>query len=531
MIKDNHKESLDNMVSESNKENAGSGDIMREIWELDLENRRGFFKDQQQNINGGRGNKWSSITFRMALAIFVRSPAAYRALRGFNILQLPCIKSLKSFTSANLSEPGEEGVHMEQKAVQYEAMKQQMMKEGKEPPFHKGILIFDEVKVVQKTMWNSKNNAFIGLAMAPEDMAQLHDIFEELDPNRRTKKTNYILQFLWRDISVDFDVLGPYYTAETTLEHKFVISCIIDAMIKFHSHGFMTKIIVCDGASSNLKAIKSFMGHVGCFDPAANISPKFLNPLTDELTYFIICPTHQLKNMIAALYSSRTHGTKDFCKGGINFGWSAIFKLYQDDLDRATQQLNVHVPGMKLSYVVRDPWTRLNVRPAKIMQQTQVIAALKTKSQLENDAGVGVTAVYLEACGKLFERGFLSNYLASSNNMTVMQIIDEGMAFFFEWRADVQARFPNVRLQNSNQKQFLAWQTWELMRVAYFGLKEFLAEFIVMHPNVHVKPKKINGSAIETLFSQLKHISGGKLTATTLSHIAFKTYLDNMGRT
>ena len=106
---------------------------------------------------------------------------------------------------------------------------------------------------------------------------------------------------------------------------------------------------MCDEASSNLKMIKTFMGHTGTFDPTAPISPKFLSPLTNQFTYFIICPTHQLKNMIAELYSSRERGTKSFTKDGVQFGWGPIISLYAEDLERARQQLNVHVPGMKLN--------------------------------------------------------------------------------------------------------------------------------------------------------------------------------------
>ena len=57
--------------------------------------------------------------------------------------------------------------------------------------------------------------------------------------------------------------------------------------------------------------------------------------------------------MNAALYSSRTHGTKLFTKNGVQFGWKAIFNLYKEDLDRAKVHLNVSAPGMKLNYVVR----------------------------------------------------------------------------------------------------------------------------------------------------------------------------------
>ena len=76
----------------------------------------------------------------------------------------------------------------------------------------------------------------------------------------------------------------------------------------------------------------------------------------------------QLKNNIAALYSSRPRATKAFQKDGIEFGWQPIFDQYERDQDRVQQNLARRVPGLRYSFVHRDTWTRLNVLPAKIMQ-------------------------------------------------------------------------------------------------------------------------------------------------------------------
>ena len=46
------------------------------------------------------------ITIRVALAIFVRSPAAYEALKSFKLLQLPSRSTLQMYTSAFLDEAG-----------------------------------------------------------------------------------------------------------------------------------------------------------------------------------------------------------------------------------------------------------------------------------------------------------------------------------------------------------------------------------------------------------------------------------------
>ncbi len=72
--------------------------------------------------------------------------------------------------------------------------------------------------------------------------------------------------------------------------------------------------------------------------------------------------------MIAALHSSRPGATKNFTIGGCNFGWKAIEELFLREVERArTNQLR-RVKDLKESHIHRDCWTRLNVKPAKIMQ-------------------------------------------------------------------------------------------------------------------------------------------------------------------
>ena len=92
--------------------------------------------------------------------------------------------------------------------------------------------------------------------MSDEEMRSLYDIFQTLDPDRKTKRAKVILQLIWRDLSSKFDVLGPYYTSEAGFDAKFMMATIHEAMLKFHWFGFHSSAIVLDGASSNLSLIK-----------------------------------------------------------------------------------------------------------------------------------------------------------------------------------------------------------------------------------------------------------------------------------
>jgi len=76
--------------------------------------------------------------------------------------------------------------------------------------------------------------------------------------------------------------------------------------------------------------------------------------------------------MIAALHSSRTSGSKRLTLDGTLFGWQTIEKIYSQEMERAKRGQSRKVPGLKYAFVYRDNWMRLNVRPAKIMQVTNL---------------------------------------------------------------------------------------------------------------------------------------------------------------
>ena len=76
----------------------------------------------------------------------------------------------------------------------------------------------------------------------------------------------------------------------------------------------------------------------------------------------------QLKNMVSALYSSKQERTKIFVCNGVTFGWSTVEEMFEREMQRAQSGSLKRVPGLKESYAYRDIWTRLNVKPAKIVQ-------------------------------------------------------------------------------------------------------------------------------------------------------------------
>ena len=163
-------------------------------------------------VRGRRSNRWSLITIRMgmlhvfvcvviiylslALAVYTRSPAAFEALRSFNLLQLPGISTLKAYTSSQVEKPGEVELRLRNECLRYEEIKEHHRAAGNKVPLGEGALIVDEVKVAAKLHWNSRNDSIVGHAMSYEELSSFHNLYTLIDEPDMSSKTDYVLQTL-----------------------------------------------------------------------------------------------------------------------------------------------------------------------------------------------------------------------------------------------------------------------------------------------------------------------------------------------
>lgn len=92
--------------------------------------------------------------------------------------------------------------------------------------------------------------------------------------------------------------------------------------------------------------------------------------------------------------------------------------------------------------------------------------------------------------------------------------MENGFMFFAGWCDDAILNY--VPIESNSQKVFLSWQTWDLMRLTFYRFKDFTDSFFRRHPSDehYIIPVRLNGSAVETLFSQLKYSEGGHLSST-----------------
>ena len=153
--------------------------------------------------------------------MYTRSPAAYEALSSFHLLQLPSAGTLKTYTRSNVEASGEVEERLAGERAKYDTrIAEHIAASRPYPPLRKGTLIFDEVKVVAKLHWNSRDDRLVGHAMTSEEMATLNDLYEVLESDPEAEKADYVLQTLWQDLSSDCDIVGPYYTGSGPFKAK-----------------------------------------------------------------------------------------------------------------------------------------------------------------------------------------------------------------------------------------------------------------------------------------------------------------------
>ena len=128
----------------------------------------------------------------------------------------------------------------------------------------------------------------------------LSDIYRILN-NPEASQTSYILQFIWRDLTSGYDIVGPYYTSAASVESKFVVACVFETIKLFQHHGLKTSVLVCDGGSANISAIKASYDCHGAYSikqegvDRYEVEPWMLNPYNPlSKIFWLICPSHQV---------------------------------------------------------------------------------------------------------------------------------------------------------------------------------------------------------------------------------------------
>ena len=164
---------------------------------------------------------YGSKFFDLALAVYVRSPAAYEVLKSFKILQLPSKLTLQSYTGAFLHEAGVCAESIVRQVDQYRTFQQSFQDQSGAVPLSDGAVIFDEVKAISSLIWKSRSHHLVGLAMSPQEQANLQDIFAIIDPTSRISK-----------LIIFYSFCGGT-SPQNPMTAKYVMACVLETVKLF----------------------------------------------------------------------------------------------------------------------------------------------------------------------------------------------------------------------------------------------------------------------------------------------------------
>lgn len=89
-------------------------------------------------------------------------------------------------------------MYISEQVAQFLLHCQERQKEGKKESQKAGVLIFDEVKVINRLLWNSRSQTVIGLSMSHVDQSSLADIYQMLRDDKVTSDIIYTPVFVER---------------------------------------------------------------------------------------------------------------------------------------------------------------------------------------------------------------------------------------------------------------------------------------------------------------------------------------------
>ena len=157
-----------------------------------------------------------------------------------------------------------------------------------------------------KVAWNLKGGGITGFTMAEDELPVLHDVYSSVIQSG-CQKASYIAQFLWRDLTSGYDMIGPYSPVPNSMDANTLQKF-------FTAYGFRVSIVLCDGASSNLTLLKMLCGYPGAVLPVNDaaedsraryfIDMSFTNPedSSGNPVFAMICPSHRVVIVLFLVY-------------------------------------------------------------------------------------------------------------------------------------------------------------------------------------------------------------------------------------
>ena len=511
---------------------------------------------------------YSPKVIRVAMSLWLRSPAAYDELRDSGwIIHLPSRRTLEQVRHDTKVNEG-------QSILLYNRFRGNFGLRSEEKNGH---ISCDEMKFDENVMWHTSTHEASGFS---GDFMDLDSVVRGVLSGQNEKEPAVQVN-LWKYRSTDNTTLdceffysgGNLNNADIRKQFLHVVTCL--ELINCRVFGFSS-----DGNSVNVTAMKMLSESAsGIPEDMEWLDEHYISmvhPLDPtRRIYFWLCTTHQIKSMRNQLWTSREKGKRNFHSADdCPFGWDGLWEQYNRDQFR----------GAKNSLLVKaalllDGWAKMNVHYAKVPFASQTLddalqhicseaefpVPVSEASMYENDFncyrpalihGSGpllgiqsarlakVKAAIIAKKGELGNRftAVMSRVALLEYQTVIHDIFNEvlmnkdlhltkrniaGFKAYLKLRMRYFRRWLEAMVQRPDKKArltFLSMQTWTNLRFAVCGFIGY-AEYILTTSNdesLFVPTLYSNTSFLEATFSHVRSL-GGRDAGTFATRIASRS--------
>eukprot|EP00734_Pompholyxophrys_sp_LG126_P000509 Pompholyxophrys_sp_v1_NODE_244_length_993_cov_1.844350.p1 type:complete len:216 gc:universal NODE_244_length_993_cov_1.844350:768-121(-) len=171
----------------------------------------------------------------------------------------------------------------------------------------------------------------------------------------------------------------------------------------------------------------------------------------------MICPSHQLKNMVNAMESSQKNRTKNFMFDEMtSINWQHIYQTFYRELDRARTGKIRHVPKLTVDALQRDSWSKMDVGLAKIFVHGELASEIISYMVEEKNFEAVKTVELLKHLEAVFTETFLNSKRRIYNiDDVAFEQIESADDFLLRWRHNVEVFAEKLELAPEAKKQIV----------------------------------------------------------------------------
>eukprot|EP00117_Sycon_ciliatum_P043741 scpid54974/ scgid5965/ Transposable element P transposase len=425
--------------------------------------------------------KWHPVVLRWCLQQFSRSKSGYEAMRTSGFIKLPSGRTLMRYRNYRHPETGwRDECLMEMRTVYKEFVQS---KRGRPDRSHFGVLAFDEMKIKEGLLWDSKSNELIGFV----DLAEDQDDSSCTTPE--DSLATHVLQFHWKSVFAPFTYPCAYFFSKSLGAHQ-INQIFWRGVSKLHDFGLIVIGSICDGAAPNRKFMR---------ENSSSTLGVGRNPFGDWPLFMFSDPTHLVKKLRNNL-SRSGHGrgySRTLRIGAQCLTWSQV----EDVVYRERSRLLRFTP-LRKEHVNLDSFTRMRSRLAYDIFNARV--------EMEMMDSVPTTTVamrqYLQRVRALIEV-FGSRRKMHDPRDALLEAFQDSVSWFTEWKSSCTNNLDFVSLQ--------VYEDMQMTRNALTQLITFIAtDARISGMKLYLLPGRLNQDFVEGYFGLQRSIGGSSCNMT-----------------